>query len=375
MRLAAALIITLVVFSPGCWAQTNSTSTPARSVTEGIPVSGGWKVLPNTRLFSNCPNEPSIRGAEGCSAVIADWGGGLADTKRNLLIIWGGGHNGYYGNELYALNLNTETMERLTNPSVDRGISNDNPCPESYADGRPNSRHSYNGMQYMSKQDLYFVFGAGLSPCGSFSNAQWTFDPAGKVWERKKPEHHPIPANNGSVPLTAYDLSSGMIYEVETNTGDFWKYDVTADDWKRLTTVSGCSALDMTAAIDPSRKEYFCIGNGNFSKISLGGSHRATKLKGTGCSGLISAIGPGFDFDNSQNRMVGWAGGDTVYIYNPATDSCDTQNLPDGPPAQQRNGTYGRFRYFPTQAVFVLVNDWKQDAYVLRLAARKASQD
>jgi len=38
-----------------------------------------------------------------------------------------------------------------------------------------------------------------------------------------------------------------------------------------------------------------------------------------------------------------------------------------GPGNQQPNGTYGRFDYFPGLGVFALVNDWQQNAYVLRL--------
>lgn len=159
-----------------------------------------------------------------------------------------------------------------------------------------------------------------------------------------------------------------MIYEVEGNVGGFWKYDLSADSWTSLGEVSACSPLNMTAAVDPIRKLYFCIGNGSFSKISLSGSHKATSLKGRGCEGLVAAGGPGFDFDSSQNRLVGWAGGGTVYIYDPDSDSCATKTFEGDPGRQQANGTYGRFRYFPALKVFALVNDWKQDAYFLRLA-------
>ena len=169
--------------------------------------------------------------------------------------------------------------------------------------------------------------------------------------------------------MTAYDSGSGMVYEVEGNTGVFWKYDPGADNWTSLGEVTACSPLNMTSAVDPVRKLYFCIGNGSFSKISLSGSHKATSLKGQGCEGLVAAGGPGFDFDSSQNLLVGWAGGATVYIYDPNSDSCGTRTFAGDPGPQQANGTFGRFRYFPALNVFVVVNDWKEDAYILRLAA------
>jgi hypothetical protein len=331
-----------------------------------LPQKLGWYEIPNTALASACPDIPEIQGVEGCRAVISDWAGGLADTKRNRLMLWGGGHNGYFGNEWYALDLNKLTMQRVTEPSTGAAISNLKECPEAYADGKPNARHTYNGLQYLAKGDLYFLMGGGLSPCGYFSNVVWTFDPASTTWTRKNPKIHPNPAQNGSLPMTVVEPTTGMIYEVEVNVGLFWQYDAAADVWKNLGQVSACPKLNMTASIDSGRKLYYCIGNNSFSKISLTGSHTAKTLRGSGCEELMGASAPGFDFDSSQNRMVGWAGGDTVYIYDVETDSCKTQNFPGGPGKEQAAGTYGRFRHFSSLGVFALVNDWKQNAFILR---------
>jgi len=338
-----------------------------------IPKVPGWWEIPNTRLASVCPDIPELHGVEGCSAILADWAGGLADTKRNRLLLWGGGHNGYFGNEWYALDLNKLTMQRLTEPSTGSGIANLRDCPEAYSDGKPNARHTYNGLQYLPKQDLYFLLGGGLSPCGYFSNVIWTFDPVSLTWTRKNPKIHPTPAQNGSLPMTAVDSTTGMIYEVEVNAGLFWQYDAVADNWKNLGEVSACAKLNMTASIDASRKLYYCIGNNSFSKISLTGSHAAKTLRGMGCDDLVAASAPGFDFDGSQNRMVGWAGGNAVYIYDADTDSCAAKVFTGGPGQEQQAGTYGRFRYFPAPGVFALVNDWKQNAFVLRLSQPDAS--
>lgn len=245
-------------------------------------------------------------------------------------------------------------------------MANLSSCPEAYSDGNPNARHTYSGLQYLPRQDLYFAYGAGLSPCGNFSNAVWTFEPGQKKWTLRHPKNHPNAAQNGSTPLTAYDAGSGLVYDVETNAGIFWKYDVSHDSWSNLGSVSGCNKLNMTSAIDPVRKLYFCVGNSSFYKITLRGS-RASALSGKGCSGLIQASAPGFDFDTSLNRMVGWGGGDIVYIYDPDKDSCATQSYSNGPGAPQKNGTYGRFRYFPALGIFAVVNDANQNAYTLRI--------
>ena len=71
-----------------------------------------------------------------------------------------------------------------------------------------------------------------------------------------------------------------------------------------------------------------------------------------------------------------------VYIYNPDTDSCTSQTYPGVLAAEQQSrattgtgqqceGTYGRFRYFPSLGVFILVNDISENAYSLRLAVAR----
>jgi hypothetical protein len=337
-------------------------------VTNAIPDQLGWYAIPDTALAPNCPDIPQIHGVEGCSAIIDDWGSALADTKRNRLILWGGGHNAYFGNEIYSLDLQALTFQRLTDPSQGPGLSNLSSCPEAFADGKPNTRHTYNGLQYLSKFDRYFVWGAGLSPCGNFTNFVWIWDPAPRNWSKTNPARHPNPAQNGSIPLTAYDLATGAVFEIESNTGTFWQYDVPSDNWTDLGHFSACGRLNLTSSIDPKTRSYFCVGNGIFDRIAIDRAHKITHLKGAGCDALRSAAAPGFDFDSSQNHMVGWAGNGSVYTYNSDLDACTRQDFPDGPGPQQPNGTFGRFRYFPDLDTFALVNDSRHNAFLLRLA-------
>lgn len=345
-------------------AQTTSMAPAASS----LPVQLGWSVIPNTSLVSKCPDIPEIHGVEGCRAIIDDWGSALADTKRNRLILWGGGHNGYFGNEIYALDLQALALRRLTEPASGSSLSNLQTCPEAFTDGTPNARHDYNGLQYLSKSDRYFFWGAGLAPCGNFTNVPWLWDPNSLKWSRTNSSRHPNPAQNGSIPLTSYDSVSGSIFEVETNTGDFWKYDPSSDNWSDLGHFSACGRLNLTAAINPQSRSYFCVGNGVFDRIRIDRSHKLTHLKGSGCDALREAAAPGFDFDSFQNRMVGWAGKGFVYSYDEKMDACTREDFPQDPGLQQPNGTFGRFRYFPDLGIFVLVNDSGQNAYILRLA-------
>src|SRR5256885_15232926 len=114
--------------------------------------------------------------------------------------------------------------------------------------------------------------------------------------------------------------------------------------------------LNMSATIDPVRRLYLCAGNGGFYKVSLNAPYTATQLNGSNCGSLGSISAPGFTYDPVQNRIVGWTGGNTAYIYNPDTDSCTAQTYSGGPTTIQGNGTDGRFAYSPALGVFVVAN-------------------
>jgi len=300
------------------------------------------------------------------------WSGGLFDTKRNRLIIHGGGHTDYYGNEIYAIDLNANPIAPVLvkDASHGTGISNLSTCPEAFSDGTPNARHIYNGELYLPVQDTYFLYCSFKSTCGHDTAGQWQYIVASGAWTEQTPATHPNHATNGSVPQFAYDPTTQNIYEVEANTGIFWQYNVGTNNWTTLANVSACTGtLNMTTAIDDGRRMYFCVGNGNFGKVSLTAPYTAVKLTGAGCSTIISKAGPGFAYDPVQKLMVGWAGGDTAYVYNPDTDSCSTATYSGGPTVIQGNGTYGRFNYSPALGVFVVANSIDTNAYTLRLTA------
>ncbi|HTF25958.1 MAG TPA: Ig-like domain-containing protein [Candidatus Limnocylindria bacterium] len=355
---------------------TSAQSTGASATTQtassggGIPSALGWYQIPNTSIQNLCPSYSDIQGATGCKAVMSAWNGGLFDTKRNRLIIHGGGHTDYYGNEIYAIDLNANPIAPVLVKDASHGsaISNLGSCPEAFTDGTPNSRHIYNGELYLPVQDTYFLYGAFKSTCGNDTDGQWQYSPASGSWAQQSPSTHPNHAFNGSVPQFAYDSTTQDLYEVEDNTGIFWQYNIAANTWTNLKSVSACTGvLNMTTAIDEGRRLYFCVGNGGFGKVSLTAPYSATKLTGSGCSAIIGKSGPGFVYDPVQKLMVGWAGGDTAYIYNPDTDSCSSVTYSGGPTVIQGNGTFGRFNYSPALGVFVVANSIDTNAHSLRL--------
>src|SRR6516225_3263064 len=78
---------------------------------------GTWYEFPNSHLSSVVPS-PAPAGDP--ANIMNAWSGGVYDTDREQLIIWGGGHSDYSGNEVYSfgpLTSATPTWQRLTDPS------------------------------------------------------------------------------------------------------------------------------------------------------------------------------------------------------------------------------------------------------------------
>jgi hypothetical protein len=348
----------------------------------------GWCQLINTRLASVCPDAKqysAIQGNEGCSGVINDWSGGIADTKRNRLIVWGGGHHGYFGNEVFALDLNRVVMQRLNDPSDVSGVDLTNcTSPEAYSDGRPSSRHTYDGLTYLPEADKMYAFaGAGI-PCGYAVHDTWTLDLA---TVDSTPPGHAAPWTNMNPSPYPTKAAYGVVSDSDPNTKkvflddgyNLWSFDVASNAYTLLNDSNKTNAhidYHMTGRVDPKRKLFVIVG-GTISAgggvqvfdISQGSSYAQQDWTSmvSGCDALIRASSPGLAYDPVQDRLVGWAGGDTIYLLNLDAKACTTVSYGGGPGAQNSNGTFGRFRNFPALKVFAVVNDWQANAYTLRL--------
>jgi hypothetical protein len=348
-----------------------------------IPETVGWYPIPNTKLGSVCPqNNAEYTFGSNCMNIVAAWSGGIADQKRNRLIIWGGGHNDYYGNELYALDLNQLAVKRLNEPSP-LNPGSPAPCKADRPDGKPNARHTYGGLSYLAHADRMYVFG-GIVACtnGGGGNDTWTLDLESLQWTRMDPHKGLAPRTINGVVMSDYDPNTKLVFM--ENTRDFYSYNYDANSYAKLQFDGREISYHMSGVIDPQRKLFILFGGeweggGGVKVISIAARSNYqiqdwnSQVKG--CEKLRDSAYPGLAYDPEQGVIVGWSGGNGVYLFNPDTKSCTAVEYPNGPGKQQANGTHGRFRYFPKLDVFALVNDVGQDAYVLRLRPARNSGD
>jgi hypothetical protein len=154
------------------------------------------------------------------------------------------------------------------------------------------------------------------------------------------------------------------------------RYTFATNTWTKITgycesIVPGAS----TAIIDPKRKLMIFIGEQGKPKVMAVDISEKSNFKVQdwskeviNCDALAGVNYPGLAYDPDLDRIVGWPNaGDTVYLFNPDTKSCEALTYPNGPKATTTSGTFGRFRYFPGLKAFVVMNAANQNAYLLRL--------
>jgi hypothetical protein len=341
-----------------------------------IPAALGWFQIPNTKLSSVCAvNQgfPEVQAVEGCSAITGSWSGGAFDTSRNRLLLWGGGHTAYAGNEVYALNVDTLTLTRLNDPStpIRTGCNNGGV----YADGKPVSRHTYNHLAYLPVQDSMFAWGGSMYQCGAITDDAWLLSFPGLSWTKKSSTGGPI-GNHFGV-STVYDPNSGLVYAHDGT--DLLSYNPVTNTWatRSSTAVNPPFAGYTSGAIDPVRKRYILHGNdftGNHDPQTLWwydissptGKVQVQSGPTSGCSGFMGKYEFNLEYDPIQDRFVAWDGGNNIYLLNPDTLTCSTVTYAGGPTAVPL-GTFGKFRYSPKLNVFVVCNDPSANCYALRL--------
>jgi hypothetical protein len=334
-----------------------------------IPAHLGWHELPSTALRSVCPpnrfGDSDYPFFEECKSITAAWNSAVMDTRRNRLVVWGGGHTDYLGNELYALDLRSLTVSRLTDPGLPLATSG---CPEALVNGtQPNARHTYDALAYIEHVDRLWTFSGSLSPCGFFGTGTWTFDFGSNAWEKRTPKGETPMGGPGIV--SAYDPVSGKVF-LDDGTY-FYSYDFAGDRYERLAGSNGIG-YHSTAVIDPIRRKFVIVGAGRVHVYDIaktggffGPSRRILGTKGG--DPVVRSIYPGLAFDPVTGRIVAWNGGDTVYSLDLETAKWAPITYPGGPGRAMPNGTYKRWSYAPGSGVFAVINAMTGNAFTFRL--------
>lgn len=314
---------------------------------------GQWLQIPNTKIRDVLPNPP--QGGYAPSLINA-WSGGTVDTSRSRLLVWGGGHNDYWGNEIYALDLPSLSMKRIVEPSSLTAQSN---CTSALPDGTPTSRHTYDGLTYMSNTDNFFAVTGALVPCGGSGNDTWVYNFTQGKWTQEVA----LPAYVSYGSMAVYDPATQQVFVHDTY--DFLSYSLPTNTYT-VRTPNANVDYHLSAAIDIKRRKFVMLGDNKVQVIDLA-TYQMTTMSTTNAPTLLSAGSPGVGYDPVGDRIVAWSGGSNVYALNMDSGVWTQIATNQGPTsAAPVPGTFGRFGYVPAYGVFAMVNSIDENAWVFK---------
>jgi hypothetical protein len=296
--------------------------------------------------------------------IINAWNGGAYDTKRDRLIVWGGGHADYAGNEVYVFDMNTLKWTRLNEPSSFGGDPNNTSNIRVHGDGAPVSRHTYIALQYIPQIDRFYVGSAGaLWRVAHGDPGTYLFDFDTLRWTSKA--ETPV-GGIGSASAVGPD---GRVWQMEQYGRWLAVFDSGANTWTKVASYSWIG-FERTAEVDHSRNIYALVGMGETLVCDLNNTGAGIKkIYPTGPTNIQGAGCPGLAYVPRRGQIFGWAGGAAVYALDLGSNTWtkfDTTGSVS-PGQAQSNGTYGRFRYIPSKDMFVVVNGPRSNVFVYRV--------
>ena len=394
---------------------------------QSLPTGYGWHQLANTNMTSVClgnvPNgmysDPTMTTTKSYSFncnQIEPQSGGAADDNNQRLIVWGGGHQDYAGNEVSVLNLNgTPSWQAFTSPTLPVPYGYDGNAWEGlqpyfvravdggiYQPGAsPSSRHTYNGVQYVPYQNKLYSFGGAVANLGYFSEETWSLDMGTKTWTLLGPPYSQAPW----FPTTAYNPITGHIVMHDKNKS-LLDFDPNTGNWKTLTNQYHVDD-GTTAAVDPVNNLFVVVGGNSTDGTtypSVPTSQTVQVFPLTPPYTMLTWSDPSCDlvyrdsglaWDSALGLIVGYpGGGNQVYLLNTGAQEVvtpfgtvpshkcldvpislnpspvkgvDYPQDPESTSSGQNRGIFGRLAYLPSLDTFVMMNDRTKNVWTMQL--------
>lgn len=351
---------------------------------------GHWYEVPNSKLSSvdPCPaNNCSYTSIEGQDAVIDDWNGGAFASgygTQGAYIVFGGGHRGYFGNEVYAFDVAQLKWTRITNP-VENPVCNYS--EGELQNGSPCSAHTYDYVDYHPKTNSFVELGStsnheqggGGSPRVHLLNLDT------KQWRRGARRANFYDQTGAS---SAYDPNRDIFWFLGPFNNYFASYDPNADAWKQYQQYY--IEIDGVAAIDPTRDLYVVVEGRVKHQIFVFDLKQPgappVAIKTTGDLTVQNSAGNGFDWDPAAKAFIGWAGGTAVYKLTPPSGDWRTSawtwtriDAASGntvsPGSENKNNTYSRWRYVPSLNAWIVVNSTTSNVFFYKVSDAAPSTD
>jgi hypothetical protein len=348
---------------------------------------GHWIVVSNNTVedVQPCPSSNcSYSAVSGVAAVMDDWGGGALMGQHGAvggLAVFGGGHDGYFGSEVYVFDLDKRLWERLSDPYDDGSSSVASDCNNNgvYPDGSACPPHTYDRLSYHPYSNSMVLLGGTTDPtCGGCGSGRaHIFDLDAKQWQLGAA--HPS-SDTWSGSSSAYDPNRDVFWMMPTFDERFTRYSIVDNAWTEYGNPFYVE-IDAVAAIDPIRDIYVFVEGYSTKQVYAidlkdpGGG--AIPLNTVGDTEIQDYTSQGFVWDSVTEMFVAWNDGADVYTLAPPAGSWESGDwrwtrIPPAPtnavvPSSNPQGTYGRFRHIPAVNAFVLVSFTDGPVYAYKL--------
>jgi hypothetical protein len=386
---------------------------------------GGWVSASTTTFQSAWPTgtdlPPPTPG--GPRQVVRAWSGIAWDSTRGDLLLFGGGHANYIGNEVYVWKGATGAWSLGTLPS-----QSDLNTALITGDGAPQSSHTYQTNTYVPLNDRFVVFGgAGWKYGYALFDANgrtgpWWWDPSladstkvggadGTGWNparsgsqswQVRPYDPWVGTSAAEGPgyiygATAYRQEAGkdVIYiTMDRNASgfpDLYRYELgtttTPDVWQRVGVTGNSVMYSGAAAIDQSRGLFvrtalpgttyqtdlavWNLANNNPSNPTANASFGVSLVDSTG-GAWVPNFATSIDYDTVDDQFVIWDGRDrgTVWVTRPqylANGSLSptwtiykvTATSASQPIGMHDDGVLGKWEYVEELGAFVALDSYQ----------------
>ena len=287
-----------------------------------LPAPGTWAAYPNSML------RPAMYAAPGAPTpwnpkYIMDYSGGSYDPVRDELIVWGGGHADYPGNEVCRLAraTGTWTCGMPSDPGPFNALGYPLNTVDMLADGNPaarhTSRHTYGSLAWVNLGTLdgFFVHGGSLAGEGYATYGAWFYHRDTLTWEQLPSTQDLFGQSDyGSKSLTDYAVWDPVRKVIHVAVrGGMRDYDPVARQWIYKGTQSDCTDCEMGHAFDVESQIFVQIGKGItmvWDTSTTPWTRQSVTI--TGDRTPVNGTSPRLAFDPVEKRYLAYDGGQTI---------------------------------------------------------------
>jgi hypothetical protein len=372
-----------------------------------------WRPAPGVRRnishnlladLNPCPlNNCGYSGTSGLKSVLNVWSGGAFATdfsRLGGLVVHGGGHKAYYGNEVYVFDLDTLMWRRMSLPwepgpgargwigqAAPLGPTGSAPEGE-YASGIPASSHTYDNVEYLPAALARNRRGCFLRLTGT-SNGYWgggfsgrthAFDLDTGQWRRYSVNLTTKAEGGGDGNAVCFDPTRKRFWAIGRYYSTVTRYlDIPTRTWASVRATDGDghnAGYNMSGAYHPALDLFVVV----FHPLNLTGPERA-RVWVMSCSHpekgwfRVAQEGPrplgpapGLEWCPPLNCLVAYDGRAASRIHKLHAPERDVFTAPwrweeeeigGDPPAGRTSGPghYSRFRWAPKAGCFIWADD------------------